>query len=51
MLRLVIWDLGDTLTTPPPDGQDKKPLHEYPEISLRPGVPEVLRTLQEQGYR
>lgn len=51
MIRLIIWDLGDTLNTLPPGGQDTKPLDEYPEIRLRNGVSEVLRKLQERGYR
>lgn len=51
MIRLIVWDLGDTLNTPPPGGQDKKPLDEYPEIRLRTGAAEVLRAIQEKGYR
>lgn len=51
MNRLVIWDLGDTVNTPPPGGQDTKPLDEYPEIRLRAGVPAVLWMLRERGYR
>jgi catechol 2,3-dioxygenase-like lactoylglutathione lyase family enzyme/histidinol phosphatase-like enzyme len=51
MIRLVIWDLGDTLNTPPPGGQDTRPLDEYPEIRLRTHAIEVLRALQEKGYR
>lgn len=51
MIRLVIWDLGDTLTTSPPGIQDKNPLDRDHDIKLRPAVAEVLRTLHEKGYR
>ncbi|RIV25900.1 HAD family hydrolase [Alicyclobacillaceae bacterium I2511] len=49
MIRLVIWDLGDTINTRPPGGQDLKPLDEYPEIELRPGVISVLQQVQQLG--
>ena len=51
LIKLVIWDLGDTLNTTPPGGQDAKPLDEYPEIQLRQGAKDVLCTLRDCGYR
>lgn len=50
MIRLVIWDLGDTLVAPPAGGQDEKPLYEYAEVVLRDNAMNVLRRLNEQGY-
>lgn len=45
----VIWDLGDTLITRPPGGQDLKPLTSYPEVQLRPGARAVLESLAAGG--
>lgn len=46
----VIWDLGDTINTPPLGGQDLKPLDQCMEIQLRPDVEETLAALSNQGY-
>lgn len=51
MIQLIIWDLGDTVNTPPPGGQDAHPIDTYSEIRLRDGVVEALSTLKERGYR
>ncbi|MDA8199097.1 MAG: HAD hydrolase-like protein [Thermaerobacter sp.] len=45
----VIWDLGDTLITRPPGGQDLRPLTSYPDIQLRPGARAVLDSLAAGG--
>lgn len=45
----VIWDLGDTLITRPPGGQDLLPLTSYPGIELRPGAHAVLESLAAAG--
>ena len=45
----VIWDLGDTLITRPPGGQDVQPLTSYAEIHLRPGARAVLESLVARG--
>ena len=50
MITHVIWDLGDTIITPPFGGQDVKPLDECMEIQLRSDVEETLRKLQNQGF-
>ena len=50
-IKLVVWDLGDTLITPPSGGQDLRPLEEYPEIRVRSGAVTVLRNLAVQGYK
>lgn len=50
-IKLLIWDLGDTLITPPPGGQDTRPLDTYSEIRLRPGALGTLQALQDKGYR
>ncbi len=47
----VIWDLGDTLITRPPGGQDLRPLTEYPEIQLRAGARPALERLAARGCR
>lgn len=46
----VIWDLGDTINTPPLGGQDLKSLDQCPEIQLRSDVKETLGELATQGY-
>ncbi len=51
MITHVIWDLGDTIVTPPAGGQDLKPLDEYRDIQLRPDALETLRELKRLGYR
>lgn len=50
MITHVIWDLGETINTPPTGGQDLKPLDQCTEIQLRPGVKESLREISELGY-
>lgn len=45
MITHVIWDLGETLTTPPPNKTDFKPLNEYENIKLRPKVKDTLATI------
>lgn len=49
MIRLVIWDLGDTLVTPPSDGRDLRPLDQYENIALRPGAVSALTRIREAG--
>lgn len=49
MIRHVIWDLGDTLVTPPNGGRDLQPLDLYQEIELRPGAREVLADVRDMG--
>ncbi|WP_080872910.1 HAD family hydrolase [Oceanobacillus timonensis] len=51
MISHIIWDLGETLTTPPNGRIDKKPLTAYPEIQLRAHVPEVLETIRQMGLK
>ncbi len=51
MISHVIWDLGETLTTPPNSRMDVKPLTEYPEIELREHVLEVLETINNMGLK
>ncbi|WP_152657580.1 HAD family hydrolase [Oceanobacillus sp. CFH 90083] len=51
MISHVIWDLGETLTTPPNGRVDAKPLTEYPEIELREHVLEVLETINNMGLK
>lgn len=51
MISHIIWDLGETLTTPPKDGMDVKPLTEYPEIKLRENVLEALESIQNMGLK
>ncbi|WP_269410348.1 HAD family hydrolase [Lentibacillus daqui] len=51
MISYVIWDLGETITTPPPGGMDLKPLNEYPDIKLRKNVDEVLKTINKFGLK
>ncbi|GMA65428.1 HAD family hydrolase [Alicyclobacillus fastidiosus] len=50
MITHVIWDLGDTLITPPNGGQDLQPLDQCMEVQLRPGAQEILRKVSESGY-
>lgn len=50
-MTAIIWDLGDTLVTRPPGGQDLRPLATYPEVVLRPGVGAVLDQLSDHGHR
>jgi FMN phosphatase YigB (HAD superfamily) len=50
MIRYVIWDLGDTLVTPPDGGRDLQPLDLCQEIELRPGAREVLADVQDLGF-
>lgn len=50
LITHVIWDLGGTIITPPPGGQDLKPLDQYSEIELRPNVKEILQAVAELGY-
>lgn len=50
MITHVIWDLGDTINTPPFGGQDLKPLDQCSEIKLRQDVEDTLRKLKSQGY-
>jgi FMN phosphatase YigB (HAD superfamily) len=50
-MAALIWDLGDTLVTRPPGGQDLRPLATYPEVALRPGVREVLDQLRDRGHQ
>ncbi|MCK1986045.1 MULTISPECIES: HAD family hydrolase [unclassified Peribacillus] len=50
MISHVIWDLGETINTLPPEGMDLKPLDQYKEIELRPGVQETLNTIEQLGY-
>ncbi|MFD1673356.1 HAD family hydrolase [Alicyclobacillus fodiniaquatilis] len=49
MLTHVIWDLGETLVTPPNGGQDLQPLDLCMEIALRSGVVETLETIRQSG--
>ncbi len=51
MITHIIWDLGDTIITPPASGQDLKPLNEYGDLQLRPDALETLRELKRLGYR
>lgn len=51
MITHVIWDLGDTINTPPTGGQDLRPLDQCMEIKLRPGVEDTLRELSKLGYK
>lgn len=46
----MIWDLGDTINTPPLGGQDLRPLDQCTEIHLRPDVEDTLRKLSNLGY-
>ncbi|MFB5188983.1 HAD family hydrolase [Alicyclobacillus fastidiosus] len=50
MITHVIWDLGDTLITPPNGGQDLQPLDQCMEVHLRPGAQGILRKVSELGY-
>jgi HAD superfamily hydrolase (TIGR01662 family) len=50
MISHVIWDLGETINTLPPEGMDLKPLDQYEEIELRPGVKETLTKIKKLGY-
>lgn len=50
MISHVIWDVGDTLTTLPPEGMDIKPLDQYKEIRLRGDVEKVLEEINYLGY-
>jgi len=50
MLTHVIWDLGETINTPPTGGQDLRPLDQCMEIKLRPGVENTLKKVSELGY-
>ncbi len=45
----IVWDLGDTLNTRPPGGQDRRPLDTYLDITLRPGAEDVLSTCRQWG--
>lgn len=49
MIRHVIWDLGDTLVTPPNGGRDLQPLDLYQEVDLRPGAREILAQVRDTG--
>lgn len=49
MISHVIWDLGETISTPPPGGMDLKPLDEYTNIKLREGVNETLQRISHMG--
>lgn len=49
MIQLVIWDLGDTLVTPPADGRDLRPLDQYQNIVLRPGAAVALERVRRAG--
>lgn len=51
MITHVIWDLGDTINTPPPGGQDLKPIDLYTEIELRPDVEVTLQALTDLDYK
>lgn len=51
MISHVIWDLGDTINTPPNGGQDLQPLHLCMEIQLRPHVKNTLQRLADLGYK
>ncbi len=51
LITHIIWDLGDTIITPPASGQDLKPLNEYGDLQLRPDALETLRELKRLGYR
>ena len=51
LITHIIWDLGDTIITPPSSGQDLKPLNEYGDLQLRPDALETLRELKRLGYR
>lgn len=51
MITHIIWDLGDTISTPPPGGQDLQPCDLYSEIELRPDVEATLMTLADLGYK
>ncbi|WP_083511749.1 HAD family hydrolase [Alicyclobacillus acidiphilus] len=51
MITHVVWDLGDTIITPPPGGQDLQPIDLYPDIHLRPDVELTLQTLTDWGYQ
>lgn len=48
-MRGVIWDLGDTLITRPPGGQDLRPLATYAEVRLRPSAAAVLAQVAAAG--
>ncbi len=50
LITHVIWDLGDTLVTPPAGGQDLQPLDQCMEIQLRPDVVVMLKQLADLGY-
>ncbi|KPV43309.1 HAD family hydrolase [Alicyclobacillus ferrooxydans] len=51
MITHIIWDLGDTINTPPPGGQDLKPIDLYDEIQLRPDVVLTLQALTDLSYK
>ncbi|MEK4306219.1 HAD family hydrolase [Oceanobacillus sp. FSL K6-0251] len=51
MVTHIIWDLGETLTTPPNGRMDEKPLTEYPEIELREHVLEVFESISHMGLK
>ncbi|PAV28380.1 hypothetical protein CIL05_17255 [Virgibacillus profundi] len=51
MISYVVWDLGETITTPPPGGMDLKPLNQYKEIKLRENVIEVLKRVENLGLK
>jgi FMN phosphatase YigB (HAD superfamily) len=50
-IQHIVWDLGGTLITPPPGGQDLVPLSRYPSIALRPSAAFVLEQLSQAGFR
>ncbi|WP_205136356.1 HAD family hydrolase [Virgibacillus halotolerans] len=49
MISYVIWDLGETISTPPTGGMDLKPLDEYTDIKLRDGVNETIQKISYMG--
>ncbi len=51
MIRAVVWDLGGTLSDHPADGQDLKPVDEYPDLKLRPGAEAAVAGVAGYGYR
>lgn len=51
MLKHVIWDMGETLNTPPITGKDLQPLYELEEVVLREGARETLQKVKDLGFK
>ena len=51
MLKHVIWDMGETLNTPPITGKDLQPLFELEEVVLRECARETLQKVKDLGFK